>query len=565
VEVVAEDFSTWLGPHESPDEDVILLGHSMGGLLSAEVVMLPPKPPGVTRAAFRHRILGTISFDVPFLGIHPGVVASGLASLFRPASSEPLPEHGASDGGSSAHSPLGAESSSSTLSLALPRLDTLFSEPEDPNFNAPFENDVNVKVRKGWRSTMHFINKHSDGLRQATKQYVKSHAEFGGAMADYRGLHARYNKIRALEDGNAVARQRALERSGESVPRVRFANYYTACTGRPKKVKEPERLAVDGAVASSTSSLELSRTPSPRISVEEVRDDGVVSVALLEPPEGEESIAQGEEDDSNDAETKDDADDAISLEPITTNTSLDSKDLELAEAISSMHISLPAWPPLSPPPMEPSEPDISIFSDKNVQTALKREHERKLKAYKQSMKDREAILADRKKVEDNMRKAVAKEALKKRKAQEKEAKKDEKERKMPSIQEAKPSGGESAAEGSISNNQTDGAATTAEQVENELEPSSLTRTTSSNLATSTSRSTTASSIEATNKKPASERHFCLLPSKNKRGERDPKWVRVFMKDMDEVQAHCGLFFVTEAYEKLVGDVGTMIEEWVRAM
>jgi hypothetical protein len=136
---------------------------------------------------------------------------------------------------------------------------------------------------------------------------------------------------------------------------------------------------------------------------------------------------------------------------------------------------------------------------------------------------------------------------------------------MPSIQEAKPSGGESAAEGSISNNQTDGAATTAEQVENELEPSSLTRTTSSNLATSTSRSTTASSIEATNKKPASERHFCLLPSKNKRGERDPKWVRVFMKDMDEVQAHCGLFFVTEAYEKLVGDVGTMIEEWVRAM
>lgn len=55
----------------------------------------------------------------------------------------------------------------------------------------------------------------------------------------------------------------------------------------------------------------------------------------------------------------------------------------------------------------------------------------------------------------------------------------------------------------------------------------------------------------------------MLPSKNNQGERDPAWVRVFMKDMDEVGAHCGLFFLGETYERLVGDVGADIEEWVK--
>jgi hypothetical protein len=36
-----------------------------------------------------------------------------------------------------------------------------------------------------------------------------------------------------------------------------------------------------------------------------------------------------------------------------------------------------------------------------------------------------------------------------------------------------------------------------------------------------------------------------------------------MKDVDEVGAHCGLFFVDERYERLVGDVSERIEGWVK--
>jgi pimeloyl-ACP methyl ester carboxylesterase len=47
-----------------PPARVILCGHSMGGLLTAEVALAAP--PG--------RVIGLVSFDVPFLGVHPHVV-----------------------------------------------------------------------------------------------------------------------------------------------------------------------------------------------------------------------------------------------------------------------------------------------------------------------------------------------------------------------------------------------------------------------------------------------------------------------------------------------------------
>lgn len=39
MDIARDNFSAWLQPHESPDTDVILVGHSMGGLLNAEVVL----------------------------------------------------------------------------------------------------------------------------------------------------------------------------------------------------------------------------------------------------------------------------------------------------------------------------------------------------------------------------------------------------------------------------------------------------------------------------------------------------------------------------------------------
>lgn len=44
IEVARDNFSTWLEPLESPKTDVILLGHSMGGLLAADVVLKASRP-----------------------------------------------------------------------------------------------------------------------------------------------------------------------------------------------------------------------------------------------------------------------------------------------------------------------------------------------------------------------------------------------------------------------------------------------------------------------------------------------------------------------------------------
>jgi pimeloyl-ACP methyl ester carboxylesterase len=38
--VARDDFSEWLALHESPSTDVVLVGHSMGGLLAADVVLM---------------------------------------------------------------------------------------------------------------------------------------------------------------------------------------------------------------------------------------------------------------------------------------------------------------------------------------------------------------------------------------------------------------------------------------------------------------------------------------------------------------------------------------------
>jgi len=44
IEVARDNFSAWLEPHESPTTDVILVGHSMGGLLAGEVVLMVREP-----------------------------------------------------------------------------------------------------------------------------------------------------------------------------------------------------------------------------------------------------------------------------------------------------------------------------------------------------------------------------------------------------------------------------------------------------------------------------------------------------------------------------------------
>ncbi|KAI5118310.1 hypothetical protein M0805_006478 [Coniferiporia weirii] len=65
-------FLEWLSTQ--PPGPVILLAHSMGGLLAADAA--------TSASVQSKRIIGLVAFDVPFLGMHPHVIVSGITSLF---------------------------------------------------------------------------------------------------------------------------------------------------------------------------------------------------------------------------------------------------------------------------------------------------------------------------------------------------------------------------------------------------------------------------------------------------------------------------------------------------
>lgn len=200
--------------------------------------------------------------------MHPGVVGTGIASIFRTPPT--LPE---ATGDSS-----------------------LFSEPTapnpDPTYNPSYTNDVRLANRKSkLQRAWYFWNKHSGEVAKAAGKYVSSHLEFGGCLADYVGLRKRYKSIRALEDVNELARPQGPR--GKWRRRVRFVNYYTSSTGpvksRPESCATTQRTleppGEDSQPPSSGTSprrrssqnLPLPSSPSPRISLEEHSDGEVVA------------------------------------------------------------------------------------------------------------------------------------------------------------------------------------------------------------------------------------------------------------------------------------------------
>lgn len=548
----------------------------MGGILSAEVALLSsPSPDVFGSPQFRHRILGTISFDCPFLGMHPGIVFSGIESLFRPAPSStetqvphsdsedqflgfhgnsssrasspsrtPLPlSHTDSEVDSGSGAPLVGDENfhavaSKDFTTQESTTDTSLHAPaSDPNYDPPFPNDIRLPERKGWDSAMHFISKHSHDLAKAATAYVTSHLEFGACVADYKGLENRYTKLRPLED---------IKPPHEGARRVRFLNYYTICNGRPKKSKpvaegshglHPGMINAQNTArrhsehqlqglqnASSSTLTTQSPLPSPRISVEEHRD-GEVYLKIAEDFEalqldGEESASLDEgivssNENLADADPGQTGPVSSMLEPSTESA------LTLPRSDNSISL-----PPLPSFPEAPQRYDPATYSDRQARNLAHKQYSAEFKSYMRALKTYNQAISDR------------------LKSIEKQEKNKEKSKKISKSRGGKKT--QSSTKPAIS----------------PLEPEGVPG--SPSPAKPSEGVSHGSPSPQDEQKAPKERRFCILPPRIN-GQRDSLWVQVFMKDVDEVGAHCGLFVPGEHYAWLTNDVGTRIRSWVEEM
>ncbi|RAK74495.1 uncharacterized protein BO72DRAFT_470862 [Aspergillus fijiensis CBS 313.89] len=198
LRTAVENFSEWLSPHVADDLDVILLGHSLGGILAADVALLPSPFPSQSS----HRILGLVNFDVPFLGLHPHVIPTGLRGLWQPKQ----PDTAAAETGQQ-------DATLSDIDLCA----ATAAASAGPRFDPPFANDVHLAERDRIDGMLHFVHKnHHDLPRSIYKRLVSSY-RFAGCLNNYRQLRRRYRQLMALE----------ME---ESPRRVRWINYYTHST-----------------------------------------------------------------------------------------------------------------------------------------------------------------------------------------------------------------------------------------------------------------------------------------------------------------------------------------------
>lgn len=681
----------------------------MGGLVAAEVVLLNSDTTQPSPNPLRHNILGTLNFDVPFLGMHPGIIGSGISSIFRPAPAAPR-----TPALSPAPSTAGSTSNVS-LTPTTSQSSSLQELPSDPNYNPMFPNDVRLPQRTGWQNAAHFLYKHGKNLRQAAVQVVNQHIEFGSCMYDFEGLKVRYSRVRMLEEDSAKSRASVVQ-SDSSPPRVRFANYYTASTGRPKKPKKsPPEDASEAASADLTSADEApTSAPEPDRGPTVLTEDNPI---IYEEPTFLDTASlppdYSDIDFTSDSESGD-LDELEDLDPIDTtsrtNTGLSDASSDVTDT-STTPLDLPKpqlpMPPVFKPPMKPPfnkeayknavktyKHDVyayhrAIVAYHQEMNAYRKQELKRIKmirkrsmdsiassidsrkaellarheARKQEYNQRRADLNDRlakarenrkqlmellrprgpktegsgsrgscveelvslhgRKVERKALKTLGKDERKLAKAASKEDRKkaraDSKALRRGRIGSLLSVASASSTDAERSNSETlwelepkpeqdweyeqpdksDASSSTALPPPGPPPPTrtapalpirqssaSTTQTSLTTATTATSSSGKESMLKDEQGKPKKDRKFCLLPPKSADGTRDPTWVRVYMEGVDEVGAHCGLFFprgpdgnepsdsdVLEAgatsegswsdrYAQFVGDVAERIEGWV---
>ncbi|KAI0491173.1 hypothetical protein F4859DRAFT_36795 [Xylaria cf. heliscus] len=608
IDVARDNFSKWLEPLESPKTDIILVGHSMGGLLAADVILLKQTayPHQNHDGYFKHRILGGVNLDSPLLGMHPGIIVSGISSLFRKNETPKMPGEPStlpalSPGAAGLPSPnLSMYSVPSTMSEMPPTPPpppAPFMRPaltNDANFNPNLPNDVRIEERTWWKNVVHFVKKHnSEGLIDAAANHIMSHMEFGGSMFDINSLKSRYENIRRLEDVDDM-KQAGF---GHVPPQVRFIQYYTICNGFPKKPKGEDSERDDGQVTPGHDSSEKGPPP-PFVSLDghdlepqsEIKQDKKAlslsdsersSLELLSPEPIPDELPPAAEDHSIGTEKETDTkssdeplnaiqgnghDDLISPtdESLTENKVLAD---DITHAVAALDLDLPAVPEI---PQKPEPLNLEDYADKDARKLAEKEAKRAQKVYAQAVKDREKAIKDREKIIEKRRKKLAQEAEKKAKE---EAKEEKKRRKKEEAAAATLSTATTSStiptESKESSSTLDHEGSEKDQIPQTpppewtpASPDQVAKGADGKKKEKEKAKDKAKDWEKEEKKKMKQRKFCNVPKSN--GVVDSRWVGIFMKDMDEVAAHTGLFFAGEHYESLVADVGNTIVEWVHA-
>lgn len=226
-------------PTVDPSVHVVLIGHSMGGIVAAETVLSikqdqPVSSSGMLKAEANTfmfpYVQGILAFDTPYLGIAPGVVAHGAQEHWNTATAA----YGAYTSVASAfglnaanNTAKGNEEAQKVSQEASKRITSGSGKDGDaaavPAWSkwgkyAMFAGAVGA-VAAG--SAAAYVKR--DTLTEGAK-WMGSHLEFVGCLARSQELKARVAKIIQLEQENSFA----------------FANLYT-CLGHAVEVKNGEK------------------------------------------------------------------------------------------------------------------------------------------------------------------------------------------------------------------------------------------------------------------------------------------------------------------------------------
>ena len=208
----------------------------MGGSLASEAIIL------LSRITFGHNIIGIVGIDVPFLGIHPHVVTSGVVGLVKPKRNPAVPRSfdrpTAQDSTPSASqssliyggetfaskAPLNETSqsssaSSSQISIAEP------VPPQTPSprpLRTPSPQTPSPAPKKTLKETVSMaaqtLYKNRHDLGAAGPRYIWSHLEYTHALLHPEELQAQYEHLRELP--------------------INFVNFYTSIPYKNGRGKE---------------------------------------------------------------------------------------------------------------------------------------------------------------------------------------------------------------------------------------------------------------------------------------------------------------------------------------